>query len=133
MGLAFDQHHLVVAMNSGQELFEFLYGRRVRACDRNGDVSNLVHNTPADGFVDCIPGGKEPINIRRAHAEFGGDRPPKSYGSPRGETVSPPLPSRILARASSKSFPVRTGRFIELSELYSAANAGRNSGCSAEL
>jgi hypothetical protein len=31
------------------------------------------------------------------------------------------------------NFPVRTGRFIELTELYSAANAGRNAGSSVEF
>ena len=52
-------------------------------------------------------------------------------GNPRGENALPPLPG--FARASLESFPVRTGRFMELTEVYSAANAGRNSGCSAEF
>lgn len=72
-GPCLDQHHLVVVVNSGQELFELLDGRRVGACDGKGDFSNLVHNAPADGLVDRIPGGKESVDVRRAHAEFGGD------------------------------------------------------------
>ena len=68
-----DQHHLVVVVNGGQELGEFLHGRRVGACDGKGDVSNLVHNAPADRLVDSIPRGKETVDIRRAHAELGGD------------------------------------------------------------
>jgi hypothetical protein len=72
-GPCLDQHHLIVVVNSGHELVEFLHGRRVGACDGKSDVSNLVHNTPADGLVDRIPGGKETVDIRRAHAEFGGD------------------------------------------------------------
>jgi hypothetical protein len=68
-----DQRHLVVAVNGGHELIEFFHGRRVRACDRKGDVSNLVQNTPADRLVDRIPGGKETVDIRWAHAEFGCD------------------------------------------------------------
>ena len=50
-----------------------LHGRRARACDRTGDVGNLLHNPPANGLVDRVPGGKETVNIRRAYAEFGGD------------------------------------------------------------
>lgn len=57
-GPCLDQHHLGAVVNSGQDLVEFRLGRRVRAYDRIRDVSNLVHNTPADGLVDCIPGGK---------------------------------------------------------------------------
>ena len=72
-GPCLDQHHLVVVVNRGQELVEFLHGRCVGACYGKGDVSNLVHNAPADGLVDRIPGGKETVDIRRAHAEFGGD------------------------------------------------------------
>jgi hypothetical protein len=72
-GPCLDQHYLVVTVKSGQELVEFLRGRRVGTCDRRGDVGNLVHNTPADGLVDRIPGGKETVDVRRAHAEFGGD------------------------------------------------------------
>ena len=71
--LFLDQFRLVVVVNGGQEPVEFLQGRRVRACDRKGDVSDLVHNPPADGLVDRIPGGKETVDVRRAHAEFGGD------------------------------------------------------------
>jgi hypothetical protein len=73
MGLALTQHRLVVVVNSGQELVEFLHGRRVGAGDRKGNVGKHVHNTPADGLVDRIPGGKETVDVRRAHAEFGGD------------------------------------------------------------
>jgi hypothetical protein len=72
-GPCLDQHHLVVVVNSGQELAEFLCGRRVSARDRGSDVGNLVHNTPADGLVDRIPGGKETVDVGRAHAELSGD------------------------------------------------------------
>ena len=43
-GPCLDQHHLVVMVNSGQELAEFLRGRRISARDRGSDVGNLVHN-----------------------------------------------------------------------------------------
>jgi len=130
-GPCLDQHHLVVVVNSGQELAEFLCGRRVSARDRGSDVGNLVHNTPADGLVDRIPGGKETVDVGRAHAELSGD-----VGH-RGPMVT--HAAKLFLRcfqdppAGSESFPVRTGRFIELTELYSAANAGRNSGSSVEF
>jgi hypothetical protein len=102
-GPCLDQHHLVVVVNSGQELFELLHGRRVGACDGKGDFSNLVHNAPEDGLVDRIPGGKETIDIRRAHAEFGGDVGHRSPVVTHAANCSSAA-SRIRARASSKSF-----------------------------
>ncbi len=53
--------------------------------------------------------------------------------SKSSDLVASIWPHVLRARASSVPFPVRTGRFIELTELYSAANAGRTSGCSVEL
>jgi hypothetical protein len=68
-----DQFRLVVVVNGGQKPVEFLQSRRVRPCDRNGDVSDLAHDPPADGFIYRIPGAEEAVNVRPAHAEFGGD------------------------------------------------------------
>jgi hypothetical protein len=71
--LFLDQFRPVVLVNGGQEPVEFLQSRRVRACDRKGDISDFVNDPPADGLVDCIPGGKETVDLRPAHPELGGD------------------------------------------------------------
>ena len=52
------QYQLVV-VNGGQHVVEFLGSRRVCACDRKGDLGDLVYEPPADGLVDRIPGGEE--------------------------------------------------------------------------
>lgn len=35
--------------------------------------SAVPFKTPADGFLDCIPGGEETVDVRPAHAEFRGN------------------------------------------------------------
>ena len=68
----------------------------------------------------------------RAHAESGGD---VGYGGPM-VTRAAKLFLRRFQDSRARlvgNFPVRTGRFIELTELYSAANAGRNAGSSVEF
>jgi hypothetical protein len=45
--LFLDQCQLV-AVNGGQHAVEFLLSRRVCPCDREGDLSDLVYNSPAD-------------------------------------------------------------------------------------
>lgn len=67
-----EQFRLVVMVNGGQEFLEFLRGRRAPACDRKGELGGTFQDPPADGFLDCIPGGEETVDVRPAHAEFRG-------------------------------------------------------------
>ena len=112
-----DQFRLVVVVNGGQKPVEFLQGRRVPR-DRKGDVSDLVHDPPADGLIDRIPGGKETVDVRPAHAEFGGD-----VGHRRLMVADA---AKVLLRHLQDarthlvgSVRVRTGRFMHVSRTES--------------
>jgi hypothetical protein len=67
------QSSLVMAMNGGCKPSELLQRWRARPRGHYGDVDDLIHHAHAHGFFDCILGRKEAVDIRRAHAEFGGD------------------------------------------------------------
>lgn len=108
-----------------------LRGRPVRAGDRRGGVGNLVHQTPADGLVHCLPGGKEPVDIRRTHAKFSGDI---GHRRPMVTDATEVLLRRSQdPRAGLVGIFSRSDRSIHRSEEpYSAANAGRSCGFSRE-